>query len=562
MARRRALFGFIFAIIFFCIPIQVSAVDYTITDFFIEAQMLENGDVHVQELFTYSLSGKFNGITREIIPKEGSKITGFEAFEHGVDLTVEKKDDTYKIYRGGKDERIQIKLHYTIKDGISKYADLVEFHWPFFDRRNESTYGKVNIAIHPPSPTDDVIGFGYDSAFNTEKITSEGVVYFDLGKVKHGENGDIRVAYDASLFPKVAQFSNEHIRERLIEEQQLLINREKQYRESKEKVMAIGSISLPVLFIFVTVFVIFAFLRTRRMNHDVWDEIYKRDFIIPQQKISMSATIYHQKGFSAEGMAAALFDLVRKGYVTQKSADQFVLVNAQTEFTHEQILIGWLFYEVGKDGTFRSGDLEKYVNDEENHPNYSDVLRRWREAVKEEVKDYGVRESGRVSNLFFGLISIALIPLTVLFIIYELYLLMFIAIILFGLTLIILLYTPLSNRGLMLQKEWQHLWEQLSHGREQDWRNWSKDERLRVIIYGIGTKRNKDELSKYFEKLERRQMAISDQGAFSSYWFTWPSFSSSFVRADDSYSKSQSSSSSSSFSGGGTGGGGGGSGAF
>ena len=47
-------------------PNQAFAVDYTITEVKIDAYLQENGDVHVQETFTYKFEGNFNGITRDM----------------------------------------------------------------------------------------------------------------------------------------------------------------------------------------------------------------------------------------------------------------------------------------------------------------------------------------------------------------------------------------------------------------------------------------------------------------------------------------------------------------
>ena len=562
MMGKSGVFGLLFAILLFFMPMQAFAVDYTITDFYIEAHMLENGDVHVQELFTYSFSGKFNGITREIIPKEGSKIVDFEAFENGARLTVEKEDALYKIFRDGKDERIQIKLHYTIKDGVNKYADMAEFYWPFFDERNESTYGRVDIAIHPPTQTDHVIGFGYDTAYNKEEISSEGIVYFHLGEVAYGENGDIRVAFDAELFPALEQTSNDTIRETLIEEEQALIEKEKRYEQTKEKLKMIGSVSFPIIFIIIALYVLFIVVRNRRKKQEIHKEIVARGFVVPKQKLSVPATLYMMEGFSPEGMAATLLELVRKGYVKQRSADEFLLVNRQVDLTHEEIFIEWLFDEVGKDGVFRSEYLEQYIRNSKNQRRYGSMLQQWRNAVKEEVNQYGVRERRTAIDLLVGLISFTLIPLAILFLMFDLYFLTFLSLILIISGIVVVLYTPYSSRGFMIKYEWQYFWTEFEKMADNEWKRWSKDEQIRVYIYGVGTKRNKGPLNKYFKELVKRGTTMTDHGAASYYYFYDPSFSASFVKVDNIYSEAQSSSSSSSYSGGGTGGGGGGSGAF
>lgn len=82
MKKTIILLAFVF-FLFFLLPQDVYAVDFSITNTEINAYLQENGDVQVQEQHTYRFEGDFNGITRSIIPKEQTKIEGFQAFENG-----------------------------------------------------------------------------------------------------------------------------------------------------------------------------------------------------------------------------------------------------------------------------------------------------------------------------------------------------------------------------------------------------------------------------------------------------------------------------------------------
>src|SRR5690606_6816939 len=140
--------GFILLLAFLLIfPIQSFAVDYWISDVKIDAHLQKDGTVHVIEEHTYEFEGEFNGITRTVIPKEGSTITDFTATENGSELQIEKEDNLYKIHRKGEDETITVTLAYTIEKGLEFYQDVAQFYWPFFDSRNESTYGDLVITV-------------------------------------------------------------------------------------------------------------------------------------------------------------------------------------------------------------------------------------------------------------------------------------------------------------------------------------------------------------------------------------------------------------------------------
>ena len=57
-----------------------------------DAFLQENGNVDVKETHTYDFIGEFNGITREIIPKKGTSITGFKATENEFPFKNGKKE--------------------------------------------------------------------------------------------------------------------------------------------------------------------------------------------------------------------------------------------------------------------------------------------------------------------------------------------------------------------------------------------------------------------------------------------------------------------------------------
>src|SRR5690625_7821240 len=70
----------------------------------IDVELKEDGDVFVTENQTYTFESEFNGITRVLIPKEGTDIVNVEARENNEDLKIEQDDTEYKIHRKGENE--------------------------------------------------------------------------------------------------------------------------------------------------------------------------------------------------------------------------------------------------------------------------------------------------------------------------------------------------------------------------------------------------------------------------------------------------------------------------
>ncbi len=561
--------------VLFLFPQQGLAVEYSITDVQIEAFLLEDGSVNVHERHTYNFEDEFNGITREVIPKKGTKISDFTATENGKALKVEKEDSLYKIHRKGDTEQITVDLGYTINHGVNVYSDVAEFHWPFFDDRNESTYENLNITIHPPEITSNVIGFGYDEAFETQSLQSDGSVLFNFGEVPSGENGDIRVAYEANLFPAASITANKPMKTEILSAYQELLDEAAARAKAKENLSSIAMITIPILIVILIALMVIGAIKKRIKKAAVEREIAE-GFFVPEQIMSLPATMVYTNGLSVttpETMAAALMDLVRKGYVIKVSDTQFKIDHIpSTAHEHEEILSSFLFYQVGRNGEFSFEDLATYTAKESNHQTYHEKELKWLQAVTAEVKNQDLYEKNKRYRWTIAAVSILLIPLIVLFAVYGLFA-WFTATVILSFTALFyaIFYHPKTWIGWKVSLEWGALKQRFTELTPREWQGLSTDEQMRAYIYGIGIKNQgiiekNEELVKSFQSPMNNQLqkaGANGSADIAAFTYFGPIATTSFLTANQTSQSSVSSSSSSSVGGGGgTGGGGGGSGAF
>ena len=558
----------------FLFPREGLAVEYSITDVRIDAFLLTNGDVEVKEIHTYSFDGDFNGITRMLVPKEGTSIVEFKATENEENLRVEKEEHLYRVHRKGEDEQITVALGYTIENGVNVYADVAEFYWPFFDERNESSYENLTVTIHPPEKTTDVIGFGYDEAFQTERISSDGKVVFEFGEVPAGENGDIRVAYDATLFPNASLTANKPMRTEIIKAQQDLLAEAAARVETQQTLSMIAKVGIPILAILLIGLMLSTYMRFRMKKAAVEREA-PDTFFVPEQVMSLPATIYFTNGpsQSAEAMAAALMDLVRQGYVSQTSNTQFKVnpLNDTELKHHERMLISFLFYTVGKEGQFSFADLSTYSKNKTNHQTYHSNEVKWMQAVASEMKEQGLYEKNKGYRWSIAAASLLSLPVIILFATYELIGWFLAGGVLF-LTAIFyaIFYKPKSCVGLKTVHEWMLMKERFKGLTGEEWQGLNKDDQMRAYIYGIGIKNKgivekNEELVKSFQsplKYQFKNTGGYTPADIAAFTYFGPIASSSFHSANQTTQSSISSSTNTSAGGGGVGGGGGGSGAF
>ncbi|MFA9558238.1 DUF2207 domain-containing protein [Evansella sp. AB-rgal1] len=567
---------FILLLFLFFIPEKVFAVDYKITNVEINAYLQENGNVNVEERHTYSFNGEFNGIIREIIPNVDTEIHGFLAYEGNRSLLVETNETEYRIHRSGKDEVINVSLVYEIVNGVNKYSDVAEFYWSFFDRNNESTYENLIINVFPPIATSDVIAFGYDEAFEKERVREEGHVQFQLGRVPSGRNGDIRVAYDASLFPLAEVTSHKNMRLEIVNDKQTLVDNAIAWGERRDFLGNIGGMIISGFGIVFLVFVLTAWMKAKGKRRAIMQEISQED-LLPNQKLSMPATIYftNYKQVRPETIAAALLDLVRQGYVEKIGDDQFQLVKRDGLLNHEEKLVRWLFDDIGQDGTFSFADLQAYTKVKSNHSKYQMGHSAWMKAVGMELKDWDLYETkGKFLGLFATL-SILLVPVGIALAFYDLWVLFAVAL---GLCLVIitfaLSYHPKTWVGAKIMLEWQRFKSEFPRLSSDQWLKFSEDDKMRAFIYGLGVnaqnlKKKNESLINEFKTSDARTRYHNQADPHTAYgldptWIIVAGAASTNFQSAQSTTTADTSSSGGSFSGGGSGagGGGGGSGAF
>ncbi|MEH7235103.1 DUF2207 domain-containing protein [Bacillus sp. JJ1562] len=567
----RTKFGsLIFLLVFlFVFPIQGFAVDYWINDVKMDAYLQGDGTVNVTETQIYEFDGEFNGITRTVIPKEGSSIKDFSATENGTELQVEKEDDLYKIHRKGKDEIITVTLTYTIINGIEIYEDVAQFYWPFFDNRNESTYENLVITVHPPQSTSDTIAFGYDEAFQKETVQSDGSVVFHFGEVPSETNGDIRVAYPVELFSGANYVTaGKQMKEEILNDKNELLAKAQERAETKEVLSKVAIFLVPIFTLVFFILIIRNRMEGRAKLAAIKGEMANPG-ALPKQVLSLPATIVftnHNYLPQGQGMAAALLDLVRKKLVRQVSDEEFQLVDQARALPHERILIEWLFEKIGQNGEFSFSDLTTYSTDKKNSEKYSGFQMKWGEAVRNEVKEHHLFEDKSKFKLFLGLSSIVLVPFSFLFPMYDLFVWFILTLILFGGIIVYLIaYRPKNIEGLRIYHEWLLFKDSYKTLSLDEWKNWSEDDQMRAYIYGLGIgdkgmMRQNEDLIFALNKPYRYESAGFYPYSVYSFGYVGPNASAQFESANESIGSGSTSSSSSS--GGGTGGGGGGSGAF
>ncbi|WP_394120004.1 DUF2207 domain-containing protein [Planococcus donghaensis] len=557
MQRKKPFICFLMLLVFMLFPLQALAVEYSIAEVVIDAQVNTDGAVSVVEFHTYEFEDDFNGITREIVPKEGSSIQKFSGYENGQELEVEREGDLYKVFRSGDDETVTIELRYEIQDAVDKFEDGAEFYWPFFDERNESDYGQMTIMVNPPASSEETDFVGYDEAYGTGSLQEDGAVRFDLDRVPEGSNGDVRVLFDAQLFPALPQ-QDGSIRGELADEKERLEDEAIAFAARRDTSSLVGNGLIPAAGALLLALTTWAWNRARRTKQQA--KPGTGAFFVPKQKMSIPATLYFTKSsiLTPAVTAAALMELVRKKNVEQLSEEHFRLIDRHVDYAHEATLIDLLFDKVGDGETFETKNLETYTKNELNHSSYNESITAWQQDVVEEVKQHELYGKHPLLRWTVGLIGLALFAASIFFGVMDLLPLMFFSL-LIGIGFVAFcFYSPITRDGHEIREEWKLLRTAMENLDASDWENLTQDEKMRAYAYVLGA----DEKSAN-PKTQSFTNAYSDS-AFADFgiFYNPVLLTGIFIAANSSTDASASGTGSMPAGGGGVGGGGGGSGAF
>lgn len=242
------------------IPCLVNA---TITDYYMEATILENGDVSVKEAFT--LDGTFNGFERELLVGntiyDGTSINivsvkgisdtnidfetltldgdSFELVEgaasgdYGV-YTLDINGGTYslKIFNPSHYNKI-FYIEYIIKNMAIKHKDVGELGYNIFTSLNEDLTN-LNVRIKVPG-NKNIRAWGHGSLLGLVKIESNESVLVTLDYLNAYEAVDVRVVFDKNILSESTKVLNENALDKIIKEETEKADEANKIREEEKK---------------------------------------------------------------------------------------------------------------------------------------------------------------------------------------------------------------------------------------------------------------------------------------------------------------------------------------
>jgi uncharacterized membrane protein YgcG len=434
----------------------VFAGSYSIDEIRIRAWIQPDGDVLVNEIFTYNFDGDYDSVSRSLHKKNHKGVELFEAYElvnpkaelgyvNMEDLRplkVSREDNTYRATLRAEDEQKDVFYIYELKDAVKTYDSYSDLTVPFFgtDTNHDEDLNKVTIDFVFP---EELRPNSYFAFFHDRqgKVAEKGpmVVRFKTPESEMYSLTEIRLLFPSSMMSEQSKTrAPMSLKDAILVEEQLA---EKNAAMKKQLNMLENVLTGLAAFLALGVFTVLfmRFLRKLR-SADRPEELLQTDPVILYM-------ISRRGKMDTYAFLAGLYSLVEKGKATvrteqnagrflkdDQSADQtlyFTLTTPETSLSKcEHKLVYWLFKRKAKNGSpvFFLSDIAGVSSQQRNNPQHLHNFHTKYKLFKENEKEWfacvlnQLKEEGMMSDRMSRLVRRVLMLIIFSAVIYAYYL--------------------------------------------------------------------------------------------------------------------------------------------
>ncbi len=445
--------------LFLLFPMVSLAVSYDIEEYYINAEVLENGDVSVEEIFL--VDGTMNGYELNLSTSSSKSSISASAISNvsvsGANLdsisfdtfaedfndftlvsyasvgdsqkyTVDNTSNgvSIRMYYPINNEKTVFKVSYTLEDVIIMHNGFAEFYWNFFSGELQDEINDLNIRVILPGVDNSnnfrfwahgpLSGEVHDYNSNTNNI-----VIASIDKLDSYGTLDMRITFDDALVNTnlISKHSDETLDDIVAEETEIADETNALRREVQTKwnIALFGTIGFYVLLALGFVYI---YLKYDKELKSDFNHKYNRDFIDDYNVEVVDYLMNHN--VTENALSASIMNLIYKKNIKaeaipdKKDSYTFTLLNRDNLNETENSLVDFLFTTVGNDNTFTTMALKKYASNATTCRNFMASYTNWKNKVMSD---------GQAQNFFEKKRNYIWIPFVLL--IYSIILLTFIS---------------------------------------------------------------------------------------------------------------------------------------
>lgn len=428
---------FLLFIVLLLFPIAINAedIEYDITDYYIKANILNNGDLEVNELIV--LDGTFNGYEREVAFKNlalnsyddinfehdaiynangisNYKVqainvnkVSFDTFNENfneikVDVKESLDSTTYRMYYRTDDKKTAFLLSYTIDDAVVIHNDVAELYWTFIGQDYIDEINNLNIRVYLPNEDNSDYFRIWAHGDLTGEINKYDNFYIEATANRIFPNSpvDIRTTFDKSLINEESTLdhSNTDALDKIIEVETKRANEANRKRKINKVLYFITLIISGIIFLWQIISIILIYLK--------YDKEYKSDFtndynreIIDDYNVEIVDYIMN-KNLTPNAMSASIMNMIYKKNIKSEKLEnekkeeyKFTLLNKENLTDTEIILINFLFDKVGNGQEFTTKMLKDYAKSTKTYESFNNSYTGWKKNVILDGKKLNIFET-------------------------------------------------------------------------------------------------------------------------------------------------------------------------
>lgn len=541
---KKLLIIFSIFILILIFPLKPYAEDsLSISRWLIESEILDSGDLYIEEDITFDFPEKFNGVYREIVldKTDGVKNVHVAEIEDGKEIkydevqggkkgnsnvfTLDNNGDseTITIYSPSRDEKKTFKIKYTMKNVAIKYNDTSELNYQFLGEENETPIEFFSVNIKLPQNRNDLVKiFAHGPLNGTIDFKDDNLVHMEVEDVPENTFVKSRILFPNTFIPKSDNLSNKNSYDKILQEEKNLIEKIEKKKLQKEKIISILSyVSLIIGGIGIITLTLFILKLKRKIN------IYEKtdSNIVPEDCTPAVASYLTLSSIRPEVVMATILDLVRRSYLEIKEENEegksrnFKIIKIKDEneelLQHEIFLIRWIIDRIGTGSSVNIESINKYSEDYNDE--FLKDFNKWIDLVKRETEDRGyfnlkVRKAGNllvILSVIFFIFSIASLAYGVIYGIFPL----IVSIITFIYSLTLL--SRRTDEGHIQYKKWKKFIKYMKNTKKINLTEQDLIYPLDItVIYSLALGLDTDLLDNF-------KTIVPDNYFVSNYWMYW-----------------------------------------
>ena len=418
---------------------------YSIDEVQIRAWIQPNGNLLVNEMFTYTFEGKYTSVRRSIHEDHHDGVQWFEAYELLNDdaelgfleegdmrqLDSKREDGTYRSPFPVEDATKTIVYAYELKDAVDSYDSYSDVTVPFFGSGSNHDVDLHNVTIDFVFP-EEIDPGEYHAFFHDQKgkVEEKGpeVVRFTTPVSDMYSLTETRLLYPSSVMTAQKKTAAPMSLDKAIQEEEdrmmLQAKRETQMK-TVDKVLGGLAVSLSAILLIMLI----GFLIGKIRGSGTTREVVEADPLL----IYM---VYKRGKFTHGALMAGLYSLVESGKATvrtQKATTRFLSDARSPDETLfftltsdgkplspiEEKLISWVFKRKGKNGSasFAMTDLAGATRSEKDLRRHVKKYHTKVKMLKQQEKEWfaellkEAKEAGLLHDRWFHFVT-KLVPLS------------------------------------------------------------------------------------------------------------------------------------------------------